>query len=101
MPNFHSLPATRDNKAGMVGNKHYFPLIAFWKRSSVPKNKAAEDSRTPRRWRDFACATSAARFWIAAVLDRVEFRFLVSGLFAPQIDPPPYVGGYTKEMFNQ
>jgi hypothetical protein len=32
--------------------------------------KAAEDSRTPRRWRDFPSPAISARFWSAAVLCR-------------------------------
>jgi hypothetical protein len=39
--------------------------------SAVRKmRKAAEDSRTPRRWREIARATCSARFWSAAVLCR-------------------------------
>jgi hypothetical protein len=36
--------------------------------------KAAEDSRTPRRCREFAHATPSARSWSAAVLCRFHFR---------------------------
>jgi hypothetical protein len=36
----------------------------------VPETKAAEDSRTPRRWRVFKRAHISARFWSAAVLCR-------------------------------
>ncbi len=32
--------------------------------------KAAEDSRTPRRWRAITHATQSARFWSAAALCR-------------------------------
>jgi len=35
--------------------------------------KAAEDSRTPKRWRAFSHATLSARFWSAAVLCRFGF----------------------------
>jgi hypothetical protein len=37
---------------------------------SSAMKKAAEDSRTPRRWREVARATQSVRFWSAAVLCR-------------------------------
>ncbi len=37
--------------------------------------KAAEDSRTPRRWRDESHATPSARSWSAAVLCRFRRRY--------------------------
>jgi hypothetical protein len=55
------------------------------------EQKAAEDSRTPRRWRDGSHATSSARSWSAAVLCRFELRLLAGGYLQPT-EVPSYVG---------
>jgi len=52
-------------------------IVRMKKRSSTGRSsKAAEDSRTPGRWRVFKSATTSARFWSAAVL----CRFLLGSL---------------------
>ncbi len=49
----------------------------------IESAKAAEDSRTPRRWREVRCADASARFWRAAVLcrfyPRASLQQLLSG----------------------
>src|SRR5689334_11192679 len=100
MPNLYSLPAMRDKKAGMFRINRFFPLEIVWKGAGVPKKRqrttALQDAgailRAQLRPQGFGVRLSSA------ALNSV--RWLVH--CSPHlINPPPNVGGYTKEVPNQ
>jgi len=81
MPTLHSLPATRGNKPGIEGKTQILPPTY----AAMSTFKAAEDSRTPRRYRAVEDLCDTARFWSAAVLCRFLILRLVPVGFKPLI----------------